>query len=245
MGFLKKLFRARREQTPTLHCALILVAAGSSSRMGGEDKILHLLDGVPVLIHSLRPFETSELVREIVIVTRREQIGQVGQLCKTYGISKVTRVVLGGDSRMESVRLGLAEVSQAAGLVAIHDGARPFVTGEIIDEVIRRAETCSAAAPAIPVKDTIKEAKFGVVTQTLPRENLFAVQTPQVFEPSLLKGALGKAMQDGVQLTDDCSAVERLGFSVVLTPGSEENIKLTTPEDFALAEAILERRAFL
>ncbi len=241
MKLLKRLFR-KKERHENLRCALVVVAAGSASRMEGEDKILYELDGVPVIVRSILPFEWSNLVHEIVIVSRREQIGHIGQLCKEYELGKVRKVVPGGASRTESVSLGLREVSESAALIAIHDGARPLVSRELLEAAIMRAETGSAAAPAIPLKDTVKRAKYSVVMETLPRENLFAVQTPQVFQSDLIRAAIGKALAAGVALTDDCSAVERLGFSVLLTEGSEENIKLTTPADLLLAEAILAGR---
>ena len=127
-------------------------------------------------------------------------------------------------------------------LIAIQDGARPLVTTQIIDEAILRARECGAAAPAVPVKDTVKQARDAMVIRTPDRRELFAVQTPQVFQADLIRGALGKAMADGAELTDDCSAVERLGFPVALTQGSYENIKITTPVDLALGEAILNWR---
>lgn len=146
---------------------------------------------------------------------------------------------------MASVLSGLREADPASELVAIHDAARPLVTKEIVDQTIQKAAVCGAAAPAIPVKDTIKRAVNGVVVSTLDRSELFAVQTPQVFEHGLILGALEKAMSDEVEVTDDCAAVERLGMTVSLTEGSYENIKLTTPEDILVAETILERRGAL
>ena len=134
------------------------------------------------------------------------------------------------------------EANPDAELLAVQDGARPLVTPELIDRTVRAAEDCFAAAPAIPVRDTIKVAKDGVVRETPDRATLFAVQTPQVFDAGLLKAALQSALSAGVQLTDDCSAVERIGKEVCLTEGSEENIKITTPIDIFIAETILEHR---
>lgn len=240
MKFLKKWFS--KDEQKQIQASAVVVAAGSAVRMEGRDKILYPLGGVPVIVHSLRLMEESELVQEIIVVTRQDAIMEVARLCQEYGLSKVGKILPGGESRTESVMIGLKETESKADVVAIHDGARPLLPRSVLEETIQRAAVSGAAAPAIPVKDTIKMAKWGIVKETLPREVLFAVQTPQVFEPSLIKGALAKAMQDGVSLTDDCSAVERLGFSVLLTEGSDENIKLTTPGDLWLAEAILERR---
>ena len=135
---------------------------------------------------------------------------------------------------------GLEACDPAADLIAIHDGARPFVTAEIIEKTIRAARKYHAAAPAIPVKDTIKTVEGGVVVNTPERSKLRAVQTPQVFDIDLLKGALLKAWQDGAEVTDDCSAVERLGMKVKIVEGDEKNIKVTTPLDLKIAEMLLE-----
>jgi 4-diphosphocytidyl-2-methyl-D-erithritol synthase len=143
---------------------------------------------------------------------------------------------------MESVFAGLQEVSSDKNLIAIHDGARPFVTDGLLREVILRAAECGAAAPDIPVKDTVKRVKKGMVEETLARQGLYCIQTPQVFEASLIRAALTRAIKERSVLTDDCAAVERMGMKVALTRGSEENIKITTPADLLLAEVILEGR---
>ena len=137
---------------------------------------------------------------------------------------------------------GLEAVPEETELVAVHDGARPLVSPEVITKVILKAAKFGAAAPAIPVKDTIKVSKTGGVDETPDRKTLFAVQTPQVFDVELLRGALQNAKKKGLSLTDDCSAVEALGMTVLLTDGSEENIKITTPLDLEIAELILKRR---
>lgn len=240
MSFLKKWFSAPAE--PENLCSAVLVAAGSASRMQGIDKILHPFNGQPLLLHTLRPFQESELVDEIVVVTREELISEIGELVRQNGISKVTQVVRGGATRMESVQAGLSAVDPETSLIAIHDGARPFLTKELLEETIRAARKCSAAAPAVPVKDTVKRAKDGVVQETLPREELFAVQTPQIFDADLIRVALAKALENKETLTDDCGAVEKIGFPVHLISGSEENIKVTTPADLLRGEAILAER---
>lgn len=241
MGLLRGLFRKKNAYEPGF-CSLILVAAGSASRMNGVDKVLYELGGVPVIVQALRPFQESDLVHEIVVVTRRDILVEVGQLCRLYQLTKVTKIIPGGADRRESVQLGLEEISSKAALVAIHDGARPLVTRDVLEAAVLRAGMTGAAAPGIPLKDTVKLTVGGVVKETLPREQLQAIQTPQVFEVSLIKAALARSVTDGVALTDDCSAVERLGFNVVVTPGSEENIKITTPADLLLGESILAGR---
>lgn len=206
----------------------------------GMDKLMLPLDETPVIVYTLRAVQAAPSVGEIILVTREDLIVPMSQLCQDYAISKVAKVVRGGASRTQSVRLGTLEVSGDAQVIAIHDGARPFVSAEVIERAVAQAMETGAAAPAVPVKDTIKVAHDGVVESTPDRACLFAVQTPQVFESSLIKAALQKALDDGLELTDDCAAVERLGMKVALTRGDERNIKLTTPEDLAVAQAILE-----
>lgn len=229
--------KQKKRQEPC--CSAVVVAAGSSTRMG-MDKLMLPLDETPVIVYTLRAVQAAPSVGEIILVTREDLIVPMSQLCQDYAISKVTKVVRGGASRTQSVRLGTLEVSGDAQVIAIHDGARPFVSAEVIERVVAQAMETGAAAPALPVKDTIKVAHDGVVESTPDRACLFAVQTPQVFESSLIKAALQKALDDGLELTDDCAAVERLGMKVALTRGDERNIKLTTPEDLAVAQAILE-----
>lgn len=219
-------------------CSAIVVAAGRSTRMGDRDKIFELLDGIPVFIHTLLALEQCPEVHEIIVVTRRESLVPAGQFCRTYGISKTSQIIIGGDTRVKSVFSGLLSVSSQAKLIAIQDGARPFVTKELIASVIRKAAQCGAAAPAVAVHDTIKTVSNGLFTETLDRSTLAAVQTPQVFDAALIKGAIQKAVEEDWPITDDCSAVERLGMNVSLVEGLPENIKLTTPVDFAIAEGI-------
>ena len=221
-------------------CAAVIVAAGNASRMGGIDKMLAPLAGVPVVLRSAWELAASERIDSLIIVTRRELTEEVRRLC--CEIPKLAAVVPGGASRAESTLAGLAVVPAGTELAAIHDGARPLVTVAVIDEAIAAAERFGAAAPAIPVRDTIKEAENGVVRSTPDRARLFAVQTPQVFEARFLQNALREAQARGLPLTDDCSAAEAAGLPVHLTRGSEENLKITTPVDLVLAEAILKRR---
>lgn len=240
MAFLRTLFHREREPAPL--CSAVIVAAGRASRMEGIDKILTPMGGQPLLLYTLAPFQACEQVGEIVIVTREDLMVPIGTLCSQHGLTKVRRVVKGGESRTESVLAGLQETDPQAALVAIHDGARPFLPEAVLEEVIQAAAQHGAAAPAIPVKDTIKVAQEGKIVSTLDRETLRAVQTPQVFDAQLLRAALQAAADSGEPVTDDCGAVERLGKEVYLTDGSYENIKITTPEDMILAEAILSRR---
>lgn len=210
----------------------VLVAAGSSTRMG-FDKLSFDLGGETVLERSVRAFDECPEVDELVIVTgaSSENAQRAAACCK-----KPVRLVRGGSTRAESARSGVAAAHGR--LVAVHDAARPFVSQSVIADTIAAAARCGAAAPAVPVKDTIKRARDSLVEATLERSELFAVQTPQVFQVDLIKAALVKALEDGAALTDDCGAVERLGIGVSLTQGDYCNLKITTPEDLAVAEAL-------
>ena len=233
--FFKKIRAAQRPR-----CAALVAAAGSSSRMGGINKLLEPLDGIPVLVRTLTALERAQRVDSIVIATREEDLITVSQLCKTYGITKCKKVIRGGEDREHSVLLAALEADPDTELLAVQDGARPLVSPDLIDRVIEAAQRCGAAAPAVPVKDTVKTVREdGAGEETLERSRLRAVQTPQVFEASLLKAALQAALEEGAALTDDCSAVERLGKVVYLIEGEETNLKITTPTDLILAEALL------
>lgn len=225
------------------HCAAIVPAAGKSARMGGEDKMFSQLCGVPVLARTLTALDRAVLVDEIVVAVQPEKLEEVAALVSRTGIRKPIRVVEGGANRAESVLLAALEASEDTECLAIHDGARPLILPEQVDEMIRLGQRTYAVAPALPVTDTVKVADLsGLVLSTPDRSTLFAVQTPQVFQASILKAALQSAIDAEAPITDDCSAVERLGKEVYLTPGWRENIKITTPEDLAVAEAFLRRR---
>ena len=230
--------RAARKVLPLGYCGAVIVAAGSASRMGGIDKVMAELDGEPMICRTVRAFQNCDAIKEIVIVTREDLIVPITDLCRD--VSKVKAVVVGGSSRQESVSMGLNALSDKVKLAAIQDGARPLVTWQLIDRVVRAAHTYGAAAPAIPVKDTIKVVTGGVVKETPDRKTLQAVQTPQVFDFDLIRGALKKAKEDEAEVTDDCSAVERLGMSVKIVEGDERNIKVTTPMDLKIAKMLLE-----
>lgn len=235
---ISKITRAARKLLPLKYCGAVIVAAGTASRMGGIDKVMASLGGEPVILRTVRAFQECDAIREIVIVTRTDLIQPIMELCQD--LDKVQAVVCGGSSRPESVENGLTALSDKVKLVAIQDGARPLVSWEVIDRTVRAAHTYGAAAPAIPVKDTIKEIRGGLVAKTPDRSALRAVQTPQVFDKALLDGALKEAAQKNIPITDDCSAVELIGASVRLVEGDERNLKITTPLDLKIAELLLE-----
>ena len=230
--------KGMRKVLPLKYCGAVIVAAGTASRMVGIDKVMAELDGEPMILRTVRTFQNSDAIKEIVVVTREDLILPIMRLCA--GLDKVQAVVCGGKSRQESVQLGLNALSSKVKLVAVQDGARPLITDAVIDRTVRAAHSYGAAAPAVPVKDTIKTVKGGVVKDTPDRATLQAVQTPQVFDFDLLRGALKKAAADGAAVTDDCSAVERMGMSVKIVEGDERNIKVTTPVDLKIATLLLE-----
>lgn len=227
-----------RKALPLKKCGAVIVAAGTASRMGGIDKVMAPLGGEPMIVRTVRAFQNCGAIAEIVVVTREDLILSVTSLCR--GMDKVKAVVAGGATRQESVSRGLNTLSGQVKLAAVHDGARPLVSDAVIDRTVRAAHSYGAAAPAVPVKDTVKVVKGGLVMATPDRDALRAVQTPQVFDFDLLRGALEQAEKDGVAVTDDCSAVERLGMKVKIVEGEERNLKITTPLDLDVAALLLE-----
>ncbi|MCI7726807.1 MAG: 2-C-methyl-D-erythritol 4-phosphate cytidylyltransferase [Clostridiales bacterium] len=235
-----KVTRPARKLLKLKTCGAVIVAAGSASRMGGIDKVMADLGGEPMILRTVRAFQNCDAIASIVIVTREDLIQPIAGLCRD--MKKVVAVVAGGGSRQESVHLGLNALPKGTKLAAVHDGARPLISWQVIDRVVRAANTYGAAAPAIPVKDTIKVVSGGLVKETPDRATLQAVQTPQVFDFDLLRGALKKAETDGASVTDDCSAVERTGMKIKIVEGDERNLKVTTPMDLKIAELLLEEK---
>ena len=235
-----KVTRPARKLLELKYCGAVIVAAGSASRMEGIDKVMAPLGGEPMIVRTVRQFQECDAIQEIVVVTRADLIMPIMDLCHQF--DKLRAVVVGGDSREVSVNMGLNTLSEKCKLVAVQDGARPFASWQLIDRVVRAANTYGAAAPAIAVKDTIKVVQGGLVDSTPDRSTLRAVQTPQVFDFDLLRGALGQAKTSGTKITDDCSAVELLGMKVRIVEGDERNIKITTPMDLKIAQLRLEEK---
>ncbi len=219
---------------------VVIAAAGSSERMEGEDKIFASLAGLPVLGWSLKEFQACPNVHEIVVVTREQSIVPAADLCAELEITKATRIVCGGEDRLASVLIGVNEANKSAEYIAVHDGARPLVSQEIIVDAFRKAYKFTAAAPCVSVNDTVKMGENGFVTRTPERSGLFAVQTPQVFKADVLKAALHNAKAKGIAITDDCGAVEAIGVRPALSLGSFENIKITRPADLRYAQILAE-----
>lgn len=211
------------------------MAAGSSQRMGEMDKVFALLAGQPILARAVDPFERCHSVHEVVVVVSRKNLEQCRQLVTEHKWSKITEVCPGGKRRQDSVAIGLSRLSYC-GWVVIHDGARPLLTVDLIERGLEAARQTGAAVAAVPVTDTIKVAgPDRLVKETPPRPNLWAVQTPQVFRFDIIAEAYRQAK---VEVTDDASLVEQLGYRVKLYMGSYANIKVTTPDDLALAEVL-------
>lgn len=233
-----KLTKGLRKVLPLKYAGAVIVAAGNASRMQGIDKVMAPIGDEPMIARTVRTFQSCDAIREIVIVTRPDLIADITRLCSAW--DKVKAVVAGGKTRDESVQSGIRALSKKVKLIAVHDGARPFVSQQLIDRCVRAAHSYHAAAPGIPVKDTIKVAAGGVVVATPDRSRLQAIQTPQVFDADLLRCALHNVKKNKLSVTDDCSAVEHLGMSVKIVPGDEHNIKVTTPMDLKVAQLLLE-----
>lgn len=230
----------KKEKPPV--CSAVVVAAGSSQRMG-SDKLMAKLGPIPVLVRTLLAFQDSPLVDEIIVVTRMEKIEEVADLCHNCGLAKVKKVISGGATRMESALAGVSEVRSGARLIAIHDGARPLVTQDLISRVVYDAREHMSSIPVIPSTDTLKLVDDnGKVTGTVDRSRTVRVQTPQVFDADLIKGALTKAAKDALPITDDCSAMDIMGITTHTVMGDTDNIKITTPNDMVTAEAIIKNR---
>jgi 2-C-methyl-D-erythritol 4-phosphate cytidylyltransferase len=230
--------------------AALVVAAGKGSRMGTQEhKQYLLLNGTPILVHTLLAFEQSPLIDMIVLVVGVDDLERCRRFAEQYGISKLSAVVAGGNERQESVWRGIQVIMDEAQYVFIHDGVRPFIQQELMIRMERalRAQRVDALVAAVAVKDTIKMANESATTdyqtigQTLPRERLWAIQTPQAFRMQTIVDAHKQAIIDGYTGTDDAVLVERLGGVVHIVQGDYFNIKITTPEDLLLAEAIIHR----
>jgi len=213
---------------------VVIVAAGSSRRMGGVNKVLALLGGKPVLARVIDVFQRCNPVDQIVVVLGEQNLERCRRLVAEYGWSKVSDVCAGGKRRQDSVVAGLSRLSHCHWVI-IHDGARPLLTGDLICRGLTEVKETGAAAAAVPVTDTIKvTGEDRLVQQTPPRHNLWAVQTPQVFRFDIIAEAYRQAKQE---VTDDATLVEQSGYRVQLYMGSYDNIKITTPDDLVLAEA--------
>jgi 2-C-methyl-D-erythritol 4-phosphate cytidylyltransferase len=220
----------------------IIVAAGSSQRMGVE-KLFALLAGKPVIAHTLETFERADCVDEIILVGRAERLAELQEHARRAALGKVRHILAGGQHRQDSVRAGLDLLAPGARYVAVHDGARPFITAEQIGRVFELARQHGAAALAQPITDTLKRADENrFVSGGVDRAGLYAMQTPQIFARDLLVKAYDAVAAEKLSITDEVSAVEHLGAKVLLVPNDEFNLKITYPRDLLLAQSFLARR---
>ena len=219
----------------------IIAAAGFGRRMKADrPKQLLELNGTPIIIHTIRKFDASPAIDYIIVTALRESVEEVRELVRSADFRKSVTVIEGGERRQDSVAAGLEHLQPATDVVAVHDGVRPFVSGEDIENVVRQAERTGAAILAVPIVETVKQVEKELVESTLTREHLVLAQTPQAFRTEVLKQAFESARKDEYYGTDESSLVERLEHPVAIVRGSERNIKITRPSDLTLARAFLE-----
>ncbi|OLN23137.1 2-C-methyl-D-erythritol 4-phosphate cytidylyltransferase [Domibacillus antri] len=222
---------------------VVIPAAGKGKRMkAGRNKLFLDLEGLPVIIHTLAVFESDPFCKGIVLSVHSDEQFEFEQLLSTHNIKKVHALAAGGQERQYSVYSGLKALPPETEIVLVHDGARPFITRDTIALLAESARETGAAIAAVPVKDTIKQADSGKVSQTVDRANLWSVQTPQAFRTSVLLAAQQKAEDEQFLGTDESSLVERTGYPVQIVESDYDNIKLTTPEDLYFARAIIAKR---
>lgn len=217
----------------------IIAAAGSASRMNGINKQTALLGGIPVLARSMQLLQSCDEITEIIVSTRKEDFQIFSGYAEQFGITKFVCCAEGGDTRQQSVINALKYTSKETQLIAVHDGARPLADPKMISQCIKDASVFGASVPGVPVKDTLKTVSGDMITDTPDRSHLFIIQTPQIFRKKEYYAGVNFANEHGLDFTDDCQLVEAVGVKVNLTRSDYANIKITTPEDLAIAEAIL------
>ena len=243
MSKLQQIVETVHKYLPDSSTAAVILAAGDSKRMGTINKLFYRIGGIPVLAHTLIAYQKAPLIREIVVVAKPEDFSKIQELKQKYGISKLTNIVAGGETRQESAKNGVDKLSDAVKYVAIADGARCLTTPTQITKVCLSAYRQMAACAAHKVTDTIKRATImHNTTETIDRKDLWEMQTPQVFNTSLYKAAMIRAQENNLKATDDATLVEGLGYRVHLIECGIGNIKITTAEDIPFAEAILSYR---
>ncbi|MCC6792352.1 MAG: 2-C-methyl-D-erythritol 4-phosphate cytidylyltransferase [Thermomicrobiales bacterium] len=219
--------------------AAVIVAAGRGTRLGAADKILLPLADRPLLAHSIDAAEAAETILDIVIVAGLHTKAQIERLVAASSWRKVRHVALGGDRRQDSVEAGLRLVRDDVDVVAVHDGARPLAEPGLFDACVRAAATHGGAIAAIPVADTLKRVQSGLVVATVPRDDMWAAQTPQACRASLLRAAFAHVTANRLEVTDEAGLMEAFGVPVAVVPSTSRNIKITRPDDLQIAEALL------
>ena len=222
-----------------MNTSAVIVCAGNSTRMGGVNKILMPLGEGVVIGQTMKAFEETPEIKEIIIVAREDDFPAIENEAKCAGITKFVKCVAGGSTRQESVINGIRCISQETELIAVHDGARPLVKPCHISKAVRDALVFGGAALGVPVKDTIKVVDSGLVVDTPPRKNLYITQTPQIFKKKIYFEGVDFALEHNLDFTDDCQLAEAIGCKVYMTEGDYTNIKITTPEDIKIAETLL------
>lgn len=222
----------------------LIPAAGTGRRMGADKNKQYLeVGGRPILVHTLEVFDRCDAISEVYLIVPEDDCAFACEIIDNMRFSKNIRVIPGGKERQDSVRNGLNSIYNCD-MVMVHDGVRPFVTEEIINRSIEETSKYGATTVAVPAKDTIKSVdEDGIVVKTLERKKLWQIQTPQTFKYEIIKEAFDRAYTDGFYGTDDAALVERLGYKVKIVEGSYQNIKITTPEDLIIAEAIIRSNA--
>lgn len=218
----------------------IIACGGSSSRMGGINKLFSVVGEIPVFIRSMLIFENISEVKEVIVAARECDITQIEFLSRRYGVTKFKGTVEGGETRQQSVFAAFMKTDKTTRYIAVHDGARPLADPEAIRRCIKDASVFGGAALGVPVKDTIKTVSGGLITDTPDRSALYAIQTPQVFKRDLYVKGINFAKDHDLDFTDDCQIVEAVGVKVCVTPSDYGNIKITTPEDILIAKALVE-----
>lgn len=229
-----------------MKCTALVPAAGQGKRMGAaRSKPYLLLDEKPILLHTLQALEQCPLIDDVVLLVEHGEIEHArASVVEAFGLAKVSAVRAGGQKRQDSVWEGLKTITDDCDLVMVHDGARPFVTQEILARAVQGAIDCGASVVGVPAKDTVKLVSAQKhVLETPDRAGVFLVQTPQTFRRAIVLEAYRQAMREGFYATDDAALVERLGMPIKVVEGSYDNIKITTPEDLAIGEMIVRRRA--
>lgn len=241
MGFRELLKKTAHAVSPRQRTTALILAAGSGTRFGERKQFTEIL-GVPVLLRTVLTFDACPLIDEVIVVTGEEDIEPCRELLGD-GIGKLTKIVVGGATRQESAMAGLEALDAKSDFIAIHDAARCLVTVDMIEKVLREAYETGAAAAAERAVDTVKYADAnGVITDTIDRDHVWLMKTPQIFNANMYRAAVYSAYKDKVSVTDDCMLVERLGFKIKAVDCGRENIKLTYAEDKIIAEAILSSR---
>lgn len=233
----------RSEYMQEITVSAIIACGGSSTRMNGVNKQFAEIGGVPVCVRSMLIFEGIYEVTEIIISAREEDIPEIERLAREYGVTKFKCAVKGGETRQQSVFAAFMRTDKSTRYIAVHDGARPFADSESVKKCIRDAAIFGGAALGVPVKDTIKTVSGGLIVDTPDRSGLYAVQTPQIFRRDVYVKGVNFALDHELDFTDDCQLAEAVGVKVCVTHSDYGNIKITTPEDIFIGEAILKSKA--